>query len=180
MTINKALLALALGLALTACTNKQQAEEAVAEAGEAATDAQVAADAAAASGDAAAADAAQAAADAAAASADAAAANVDAAVAGSGDAADAALGEPGSLPKDPRDGMAGMTRKTGNRSGLTRTVLHKERGDQVGRGNRGFREQAANAGGAAQAAASDGNCKSGFQRVKIILKIGGRWKAGRG
>ena len=90
MSINKILLAMALGLALTACTNQQQADEAVAEAAEASVDAQAAADAAAASGDAAAADAAQAAADTAASAADAAAANVDAAAAGSGDAAAAA------------------------------------------------------------------------------------------
>ena len=35
MSINKILLAMALGLALTACTNQQQADEAVAEAAEA-------------------------------------------------------------------------------------------------------------------------------------------------
>ena len=39
MSINKILLAMALGLALTACTNKEQAAEATAEASEAAMDA---------------------------------------------------------------------------------------------------------------------------------------------
>ena len=76
--------------------------------------------------------------------------------------------------------MAGMPREARDRSGCAGAVFHKERGDQVGRGNRGFREQAANAGGAPKAATSDGDGKSGIQRVKKILKNGGRWKAGGG
>src|SRR6476659_7646350 len=72
MTTNKALRALAMGLALAACTNKQQAADAAADANAAATDAQQAADATAATGDTAAADAAQASADAASAAANAA------------------------------------------------------------------------------------------------------------
>ena len=51
MTINKALLALALGFALAACTNQQQAEDSAAEAADAAGEAQQAADNAAATGD---------------------------------------------------------------------------------------------------------------------------------
>ena len=39
MTFNKALIALALGFALAACSNQQQAEEAAADASAAATDA---------------------------------------------------------------------------------------------------------------------------------------------
>ena len=65
MATNKALLALALGLALAACTNKQQAADSAADAANAATDAQQAADNTAATGDTAAANAAQASADAA-------------------------------------------------------------------------------------------------------------------
>src|SRR5690606_4454671 len=73
MTINKALLAIAMGLALAACTNQEQAADSAAEAADAATEAQQAADNAAMTGDMAAADAAQASAGAAAAAADAAA-----------------------------------------------------------------------------------------------------------
>mgnify|MGYP007017421526 CR=1 FL=1 len=58
MSINKALLALALGLALVACTNKQQAADSAADAANSAADAQQAADNAAATGAAPAADAA--------------------------------------------------------------------------------------------------------------------------
>src|SRR3546814_5750970 len=72
MTFNKALLALAMGFALVACSNQQQAEDAAAEASEAAGEASEAAANAAATGDAMATDAAQAAADTAAAAADAA------------------------------------------------------------------------------------------------------------
>ena len=79
MSINKALLALALGVALAACTNQDQAADSAAEAAEAAGEAQEAAADAAMTGDAAAADAAQAAADAAAQAADAAADTVPAA-----------------------------------------------------------------------------------------------------
>ena len=43
MSLNKTLLALCLGLALTACTNKDQAANAAATAGAAATDAAAAA-----------------------------------------------------------------------------------------------------------------------------------------
>ena len=64
MTINKALLAIAMGLALAACTNQEQAADSAAEASEAATEAQQAADNAAMAGDMGAADAAQASADA--------------------------------------------------------------------------------------------------------------------
>lgn len=49
MTINKLLIAMALGLALTACSKPEQAQDAAASANEAATDAQTAADQAAAS-----------------------------------------------------------------------------------------------------------------------------------
>ena len=63
MTMNKALLALAMGLALAACSNQKQADDATADAASSAVEAQAAADAAAVTGDAAAADAAQAAAD---------------------------------------------------------------------------------------------------------------------
>jgi hypothetical protein len=97
-----------------------------------------------------------------------------------GDAADAALGESGRVPEDSGNRMAGMAREARDRRGCAGAVFHKERSDQVGRGNRGFREEAANARGAAKAATSDGDGKSGFQRVKKILKIGGRWKAGGG
>ena len=58
MTINKALLAIAMGLALAACTNQEQAADSAAEAADAATEAQQAADNAAMTGDMAAADAA--------------------------------------------------------------------------------------------------------------------------
>ena len=51
MTTNKALLALAMGLALAACTNKQQAADSAADASTAATEAQQAADNTAATGD---------------------------------------------------------------------------------------------------------------------------------
>ena len=48
MSLNKTLIALALGLALTACTNKDQADKAASDAQESAADAtQAAADAAA-------------------------------------------------------------------------------------------------------------------------------------
>src|SRR5690606_17973360 len=57
MTINKALLAIAMGLALAACTNQEQAADSAAEAADAATEAQQAADNAAMIGDMAAADA---------------------------------------------------------------------------------------------------------------------------
>ena len=95
MTTNKALLALAMGLALAACTNKQQAADSAADAADAATEAQQAADNTAATGDTAAADAAQASADAAAAAANAASTSADAAdpagtMAKADDAADAA------------------------------------------------------------------------------------------
>src|SRR5688500_14105763 len=92
MSINKALLAVALGIALAACTNQQQAADSAAEAADAAGEAQQAADNAAATRDAAAADAAQPAADTAAAAADAAAsaATASAAHAGTTDADDAA------------------------------------------------------------------------------------------
>src|SRR6478672_7126671 len=95
MTTNKALLALAMGLALAACTNKQQAADSAADASTAATEAQQAADNTAATGDTAAADAAQASADAAAAASNAASTSADAAntagtMAKADDAADAA------------------------------------------------------------------------------------------
>ena len=57
MTFNKALLALAMGFALVACSNQQQAEDSAAEAAEAAGEASEAAANAAAAGDAGAADA---------------------------------------------------------------------------------------------------------------------------
>ena len=79
MTFNKALIALALGFALAACSNQKQAEEAATDAAAAATEAQQQADTAVASGDQAAGDAAQQAADAAAQAADAAATSADAA-----------------------------------------------------------------------------------------------------
>ncbi len=44
MSINKLLIAMALGLALTACSKQEQAADAAASANEAAADAQVAAD----------------------------------------------------------------------------------------------------------------------------------------
>src|SRR3546814_16211551 len=50
MTINKALLALAMGFALAACSNQQQADDAAADAADAAAAAQTAADEAAAAG----------------------------------------------------------------------------------------------------------------------------------
>ena len=46
MSMNKALLALAMGLALAACSNQKQAEDSATEAANAATEAQQAADAA--------------------------------------------------------------------------------------------------------------------------------------
>ena len=92
MTINKALLAIAMGLALAACTNQEQAADSAAEAAEAAAEAQQAADNAAMGGDMGAADAAQASADAAAAAAEAANTSADAAASADdmGDADDAA------------------------------------------------------------------------------------------
>ena len=51
MTINKALLALAMGLALAACSNQKEAENSAADAANSATEAQQAADNAAATGD---------------------------------------------------------------------------------------------------------------------------------
>ena len=60
MSINKALLALAMGFALAACTNSQQAADSAAEAADDAGEAHQAADNAAATGKATAADAAQA------------------------------------------------------------------------------------------------------------------------
>src|SRR3546814_1250687 len=50
MTINKALLALAMGFALAACSNQQQADDSAADAADAAAAAQTAADEAAAAG----------------------------------------------------------------------------------------------------------------------------------
>src|SRR5690606_818337 len=86
MSINKLLIALALGLALAACSNSEQAQDAAAAADTAAAEAQAAADAAAAEGSEAA-DAAQVAADSAAAAADTAA---DAAASAEGAATDGA------------------------------------------------------------------------------------------
>src|SRR5690606_17165298 len=95
MTFNKALLALAMGFALAACSNQQQAEDSAVEAGEAAHEAQEAAANAAATGDMMAAEAAQAAADTAASAAETAATSADAAagatdMTAADDAADAA------------------------------------------------------------------------------------------
>ena len=90
MSLNKTLLALALGLALTACTNKDQATEAAADANESAADAtQAAADAAAMASDAAGTPTGDAAAMAADAAASAAATATDAAGAADSAAADA-------------------------------------------------------------------------------------------
>jgi uncharacterized membrane protein (UPF0182 family) len=99
MTINKLLIAMALGLALTACSKPEQAQDAAASANEAAADAQTAADQASASGSQSA-DAAQAAANTAAASADTAA---DAAQAASGAATDAAADQAADAAKTAED-----------------------------------------------------------------------------
>jgi hypothetical protein len=49
-----------------------------------------------------------------------------------GDPANAAVGQPGRLPKDAGNRIAGMAREAGNRRGLTGAVLNKERSHQVG------------------------------------------------
>ncbi len=70
-----------------------------------------------------------------------------------------------------------MVGQAGDWGGLTGSIFHKERGNEVGGGDCRFRKKAANAGGPAEAAASDGDGKLGTQGNRMIRAVGGRWKA---
>ena len=68
--------------------------------------------------------------------------------------------------------MAKVTREAGDRGGGTRAVLHKEGGDQVGRGDGRFRKQPPDSGGKAEAAWSDINIELTAQGVRLGLRLG--------
>ena len=68
--------------------------------------------------------------------------------------------------------MPKVTRKAGDRGGGTRAVLHKEGGDQVGRGDGRFRKQPTDSGGTANSSWSDWNVELADQGVRLGLRLG--------
>ena len=87
-----------------------------------------------------------------------------------GDATDAAIGESDRMAEKRRDGVTNMVGQAGDWGGLTGSIFHKERGNEVGGGDCRFRKKAANAGGPAEAAASEGDGKFRFHENKIIRR----------
>ena len=77
--------------------------------------------------------------------------------------------------------MAKVAREAGDRSWGARAVLHKEGGDQVGRGDGRLRKQPTDSGGTANSSWSDMNIELTAQGVRLGLRLGLRksWELAR-